>query len=116
MSRNCLSVTQWNWPTVMRSISGSTAVPPPIARIESSANTHARLINLCIGLSMPPMRPMRFKTIAQMREALGRLDRSARPVEPDRERSQSQQHPAERNLVDAHGHEGRRNYQQIERP
>src|SRR5271156_2309871 len=115
MSRNCFSVTQWNWFTVMRCISGSTAVPPPTARIDSNANTHARLISFCTFL-MPPVRSMRMKPLAQMREALGGLDRSARLVKQDRRRPQHQQHPEQRNLEDAHRHKGHHDDQQVERP
>src|SRR3984957_843159 len=116
MSRNCLSLTQWNWLTVIRCISGRTAVPPPTARIESSANTHARLISLCIGPSMPPVRSMRFESIAQMSEALGGIDHAPGPIQENCERSQDQQHPAERNLEDTHDNEGHCNYHQVKRP
>src|SRR5215471_18006965 len=51
MSRNSPAVIQWKCWTVSRSISGRTAVPPPTARIDSSANTQTRLINLTIARS-----------------------------------------------------------------
>jgi len=65
---------------------------------------------------MPPVRSMRFESIAQMSEALGGIDHAPGPIQENCERSQDQQHPAERNLEDTDGNEGHRNYNEVEWP